>query len=83
MISLHIKGDLADAFKAAKERNIELTSIACSYRSGIAECFASCYDHQVEAVMRWYSEDAELIMGYGYEKGTLVFFSRGKGDDDR
>ena len=75
MISLHIKGDMRDAFTAADAHQVELNSIAVRYRSGIAETFASCYDRDLTKVMQWYGEDTELIDGYGYEKGTLLLFS--------
>ena len=75
MIHLHIKGDLAQAFACADARRIELTSIQCRYRSGIAECFASAEPRHEPKVRAWYHEDAELIMGYGYPAGTLLHFN--------
>jgi hypothetical protein len=84
MINLHIKGDMAAAFKAADKRHIELTSIACRYRGGIAECFASAANtihphfregRLIDFVREWYHEDADIIDGYGYPDGTLLHFS--------
>jgi hypothetical protein len=77
MINLHIKGDMAAAFNAAGKRHIELTSIACRYRAGIAECFASAANtiHNIDFVREWYHEDADIIDGYGYPDGTLLHFS--------
>ena len=75
MISLHIKGDMHAAFKAADKRRIELTSIQCRYRHGIAECFASTMPEFLRDVQEWFHEDCELIMGYGYVDGSLLHFS--------
>ena len=77
MISLHIKGDLVRAYYEADARAIELTSVQCRYRSGIAECFASCRStiHNLNQVRAWYHEDCDIIDGYGYPAGTLLVFS--------
>ena len=78
MIHLNIKGDLSAAFKAADAHHVELTSIQCRYRHGIAECFASAADtiHNIDFVREWYHEEATIIDGYGYPAGTLLHFSQ-------
>ena len=76
MIHLHIKGSMAAAFKAADERRIELTSIACRYRHGIAECFASCNEEFFRDVQEWFNDFPDIIEGYGFPAGTLLIFSR-------
>jgi hypothetical protein len=76
MISLHIKGNMNAALFGASKNGVELTAIQCRYRSGIAECFASAHDEFLRDVQEWYADDAELIDGYGYPAGTLLFFAR-------
>ena len=75
MIHLHIKGEMRQVFEAAASRRIELTSIACRYKHGIAECFASTTHEFNRDVREWYHEEAQLVMGYGYPAGTLLHFS--------
>ena len=76
MIHLNIKGDIAAAFKAADERKIELTSVAVIYRDGgIPECVASARDERRAQVQAWFCENPDIIDGYGYPAGTLLFYN--------
>jgi len=75
MLRLHIKGDLLACAKQCAERSIELTSIQCRYRHGVAECFAACEARFEPKVRAWYHDDAEIIDGYGYPAGTLLHFT--------
>ena len=76
MISLHIKGDLAAAIRAARKHRVNITAIQVRYRSGIAECFASTPAERLPQVQAWYNDDGEIIDGYGFPQGTLLFFNQ-------
>lgn len=77
MIHLHIKGDMAAAFKAADAHQVELFSLATTYRDGgIADSYASAPDRFEPLAQRWFCEEAEIVMGYGYPAGTLLHYSK-------
>jgi hypothetical protein len=73
MITLTIKGRIHAASKAAHERNIVLQAAELSSHG--TETTAKCDELYRDAVLRWFAENAELIMGIGYPAGTLLFYN--------
>ena len=73
MITLTIKGRIHAASKAAHERNIVLQSAELSSHG--TETTAKCDELYRDAVLRWFAENAELIMGIGYPAGSLLFYN--------
>jgi hypothetical protein len=80
MISLHIKGDMVAALRAARKHRVNITAIQVRYRSGIAECFAATSLNRLPEVQAWYADDGEIIDGYGFPAGTLLLFTRDEHD---
>ena len=72
MITLVIKGDLAQAFKAADAHGVELTSAAAHNR--FAEIIASAPDHCMTNIMRWFLEPIDAPP---YPPGALTFYTQG------
>ena len=79
MIHLHIKGDMAAAFREADARGIEFCAIQERIKdNGFSECFASTFPQCERAVRDWFADASfdQLVMGFGYPAGTLLHFSQ-------
>jgi hypothetical protein len=70
MITLIISGDYKDAFAAADEHNVELTSIT---RLSQGDIFATCYDAASVNVIRWFNENPGAAP---FPDGTLLYFTQ-------
>jgi hypothetical protein len=76
MINLIIKGNMFDAFNASHARGIALRT-AATFNDRPSEVVASCDDSALDAVRVWFmaSDAADIVPGFGYPAGALLFYS--------
>jgi hypothetical protein len=77
MINLIIKGNMFDAFNASHARGIALLTAAQTFNDRPSEVVASCADTHLDAVRVWFmaSDAADIVPGFGYPAGALLFYS--------